>query len=49
MERYNFKTIEKKWQEEWDNNGAREYWAEIRTTPPMVKDTQLLVDEVLGY
>ena len=35
--------------EEWDNNGAREYWAEIRTTPPMVKDTQLLVDEVLGY
>ena len=35
--------------EEWDNNGAREYWAEIRTTPPMVKDAQLLVDEVLGY
>ena len=35
--------------EEWDNNGAREYWAEIRTAPPMVKDTQLLVDEVLGY
>lgn len=35
--------------EEWDNNGAREYWAEIRKTPPMVKDTQLLVDEVLGY
>ena len=35
--------------EEWDNDGAREYWAEIRTNPPMVNDSKLLVDKALGF
>ena len=35
--------------EEWDNDGAREYWEEIRTNPPMVNDSKLLVDKVLGF
>jgi len=35
--------------EEWDNDIAREYWAEIRTNPPMVNDSKLLVDKALGF
>ena len=35
--------------EEWDNDGVREYWAEIRTNPPMVNDSKLLVDKALGF
>ena len=35
--------------EEWDYDGAREYWAEIRTNPPMVNDSKLLVDKALGF
>ena len=35
--------------EEWDNDRAREYWAEIRTNPPMVNDSKLLVDKALGF
>ena len=35
--------------EEWDNDGAREYWEEIRTNPPMVNDSKLLADKALGF
>lgn len=35
--------------EKWNNDGAREYWTEIRTNPLMVNDIKLLVDKALGF
>ena len=35
--------------EKWNNDGAREYWTEIRTNLPVVNYIKLLVDKALGF